>query len=138
MNKQPNASFKIVTLVALLLFVVGCASTSTPSLLGTWVTTVSENEFPAAFGQWEWTLAADGRYSVRNLRTEGTVVEGRYTFTQDQIVVTDESGPYICKGHETATYKWSVEKDILTLTPIDDKCSTRALVLGLHTLSRKK
>ena len=136
MNKQPNASFKIVTFVALLLFVVGCASTSTPSLQGTWVTTLTEAESPASYGQWEMTFADGGRFSARLDRTGGTV-EGRYTFTQEQYVETDESGRYSC-GNETATYKWSVEKDNLTMTPIDDKCGGRRVVLGLHPWSRKK
>lgn len=41
MNKQLNVPFKVFASVALL-FVVGCISTSTPSLQGNWVTTITE------------------------------------------------------------------------------------------------
>ncbi len=141
MNKQLNVPFKIFASVVLL-FVVGCVSTSTPSLQGTWVTTITEADSVSAgegglyLGQWEIVFADSGRQTA--LLNGQKVVEGPYTFTQEQVVVTAESGPYKCTGHETGTYKWSVEKDSLTLTPIDDKCSARRMVFGLHPLSKKK
>ncbi len=139
MNKQPQVSFQIVALVALALFAVGCASTPTaaPSPLGTWVTTVTEEEAPLFAGQWEITFAENGRYSGRHSKSPG-MIEGRYSFTQDQIVFQDESGVCVNYQFSKGTYKWSIEKDVLTLTAIDDQCYNRRKVASGRTWSSGK
>lgn len=140
MHKRLYVSFQIVAFMALALFLVGCTSNSAPSSspLGTWVTTLSEAEAPVFYGQYEVTFAENGRYAVRHSRSGGAALEGRYTLAQDQIVMTDELGPCVASGAQSATYKWSVEKDVLTLTLLNDPCYTRRVATIGRTWSRGK
>ena len=130
MNKQPQVSFQIVALAVFLWFVAGCASTSTPtpslpSLVGTWATTITEEEAPVFAADIEITFSPDGRVLVLNPSVRGPTDLGSYTVTQDQLLVTDERAECLKLGFPTGTYKWSVENDALTLTAIDDWCYSR-------------
>jgi hypothetical protein len=135
MNKLLAASFKLVILAALLLFVVGCASASTPtpsspSVVGTWVIAVTEENAlvsggqKVGMGQYEVTFTDNGRVSMLMVGV-GVTMEAGYTLAQDKIVFKDENSSCVKAGFPTATYKWSVENDSLTLTPIDDGCYIR-------------
>jgi hypothetical protein len=148
MNKQMNASFKMVALVALLWFAAGCASASTPtpstpSLVGTWVITVTEENAlvsggqKVGMGQYEVTFTDNGRVSNFMVGV-GVVVEGGYTLAQDKIVFKDENSSCVKFGFPTATYKWSIENDSLTLTPIDDGCYIRRKSAEVGAWTRKK
>jgi hypothetical protein len=88
-------------------------------------------------GRWELTLAEGNRYSFTYLAF--LFAEGRYTLTQDQIVFSDEEGPYACTGpgEETATYKWDFDGKALTLTTIEDECIVRNVVLTAHPWSKQ-
>ncbi len=148
MNKQLNASFKMVALVSLLWFVAGCASASTPtpsppSLVGTWGITVTEENAlvsggqKVGMGQYELTFTDNGRVSIF-MAGVGVTMEGSYTLAQDKIVFKDENSSCVKAGFPTATYQWSVENDSLTLTPIDDACYIRRKSLEMGALTRKK
>ncbi len=137
MNKQLNLLIQMIAFVALALLLAGCARMPSPSLQGTWVTTVTDEEAPLFAGQWEITFSENGRYSGRYSGAPGTM-EGGFTFTQDQIVFQDEAGVCVYYQSPQATYKWSVEKDILTLTPIDDQCYNRRKVASGRTWTRGK
>ncbi len=145
MNKQLNVSFKLVIFAALLFFVVGCASTSTPtpstpSLVGTWVTTVTEAQAPAPgwAGQYEVTFADNGRVSLYNRAGMGLVSDmGTYSITEDRVLFTDDRSECLRNGFKTGTYKWSIENDTLTLTAIDDLCYTRRKSAEVGTWTRK-
>lgn len=140
MNKPLNALFKIVAFTAFLWFVAGCASTPTPptpSLVGTWATTITKEEAPTFAGYIEITFTDNDRIVVFNPATRTPLDVGSYTFTQDQLFVTDEGVECLKMGFPTATYKWSVEKDTLTLTAIDDPCYSRRKPWE-RTWSRKK
>ncbi len=130
MNKQPKTSFKIIALAAFLWFVAGCASSSTPtpsslSPAGAWATTITEENAPRFAAYIEMTFTDDGRVVVNNPGTQGPMDVGSYTFTRDQLVVTDESVECLRMGFPKGTYKWSVANDTLTLTAIDDPCYSR-------------
>ncbi len=131
MNKQRNVSFKLLAFAVLLWFVAGCASASTPtpstpSIVGTtWATTITQEEAPTFAGYMEWTFAENGRILVLNPATRGPTDMGSYTVTQDRFLLTDERSECLKMGYPTATYKWSVENDTLTLTAIDDRCYNR-------------
>ncbi len=56
--------------------------------------------------------------------------ESSYILTQDKIVFTEEYGSCVNARFPSATYKWSVENDSLTLTPIDDGCYYRRKTIG--------
>ncbi len=143
MNKQPNTLFNTITFVALLLFAGGCANTSTPPLVGTWVTTVTEENAlviagqKSGMGQYEVTFADNGRVSMLIVGM-GVMDPGSYTLAQDKIVIKDENSSCIKLGFPTATYKWSIENDNLTLTSIDDGCYSRRKSTEGHTWTRKK
>lgn len=139
MDKQLNVLFKILAVAAIPLFIVGCASAGTPSpsLQGTWTTTLTKADSAIYNGQWEITFASDGSFAASQAGVD--VAQGRYTLMQDQLVLTTESGIHRCPaGDETGTYKWSLAQDTLTLTSIQDECGDRALVLTLHPWSRKQ
>lgn len=143
MNKQPNASCKLVIFAALLFFVVGCASSSTPtpsspSLVGTWMATFTEADGPLMAGIYaEVAFADDGRVSILSSAGAGIHTDsGSYTVTRDQLILTDELGHCASLGFPKSTYKWSVENDSLTLTVIDDACYIR-YKSNARTWSRK-
>ena len=130
MNKQIGSFFKIVALVALLLFLTGCSAANTPtplppSIVGTWATTITQEEAPAFAAYIEITFSPNGRVVVLNPGVRGPTDVGSYTVTQDQLLVTDERAECVAQGYATGTYKWSVEKDALTLTATDDQCYSR-------------
>ncbi len=130
MNKHLNALFKLLAFAALLWFVAGCASASTPtpstpSIVGTWATTITKEEAPTFPGYIEITFADSGRLLVFNPAVRGATDVGSYTVTQDQLLFSDERSECVKMGFPTATYKWSVEKDTLTLTATDDRCYSR-------------
>ncbi len=130
MNRQMCTFFRIVALVALLLFLTGCSAASTPtplprSIVGTWATTISEEEAPKFAAYIEITFTDNGRVLVFNPGVRGTTDVGSYTVKQDQLLVTDEWAECLKVGFPTGTYKWSVENDALTLTATDDPCYSR-------------
>ncbi len=69
----------------------------------------------------------------------GTWGEATYVLTPDKIVFTEENSDCVKVGFPSGTYKWSVENDSLTLTPIDDGCYfRRKAVQGERFWVRKK
>ena len=130
MNKQLKALF-IIAIFAFWLFVVGCAHTPTPiptsPLVGTWIATFTEADGPLMAGIYgEITFTDDGRVSILSSAGTGIPMDsGFYTVTRDQLILTNELGSCASQGFPKATYKWSVEKDSLTLTVIDDACYIR-------------
>ncbi len=148
MNKHLDVPFKGVTFVALLLFAVGCASTSptpstsSPSLVGTWVLTVTEEDAlviagqKSGMGQHEVTFTDNGRISGLMVGV-GAMGEASYTLMQDKIVFTEENTSCVKAGFPTATYKWSVENDTLTFMVVDDACYFRRKTIDGRTLTRK-
>ncbi len=130
MNRQTRFFFKIIALVALLLFLTSCSAASTPtplprSIVGTWATTISEEEAPKFAAYIEITFTDTGRVLVLNPGVRGLTDLASYTVTQDQLRVTDEMAECLKLGFATGTYKWSVENDALTLTATDDPCYSR-------------
>ena len=142
MNNHLNASFKLLAFAALLWFVAGCASASTPtpstpSIVGTWATTITQEEAPAFAAYIEITFSHNGRVLVLNPSVRGPTDLGSYTVTQDQLLVTDERAECLKLGFPTGTYKWSIEKDTLTLTAIDDPCYNRRKSAEISPFTRK-
>lgn len=95
----------------------------------------NEAAIPLLTGHWELKLVDESRYTVTSTRDGEVVVEGRYTLMQDQIVLTDEQGSLACLRPETesGTYKWAFEKEALTLTPVEDECGGRNVILTSHS-----
>lgn len=101
MDKKQNRFIQALE-VLIILLVVGCTSTSAPSLSGTYIATITKQDSFRFSGEWKITFTDDGHYTV--VRNGALKVEGIYTLMQDQLEITDRSGPYMCTGKETATY----------------------------------
>jgi len=137
----------IVTLALSFGSLAACSSAPSAPPPATYTTTLVEADVPSEFpedvrdlllGTWELALGNDNRYQVS--KDGNLMLEGHYASTKDQIALTDEGGPAAClePGQETGTYKWSVNGQTLTLTPMDDKCGGRSLVLTTHSLTKQK
>lgn len=85
-----------------------------PELVGTWAFEVFDK--PARI-----ELTADGRFSMRYTSVPGAV-SGSFGIFGDESIWRDESGD-VCHPAE-ARYGWELEGDVLTLTPLDDRCTS--------------
>lgn len=56
------------------------------------------------------------------------VVEAAYSASDDQIRITDKSGPWACtnQGEETGVYRWKYAGGTLSLTAVEDRCKGRS------------
>ncbi|MBI3959290.1 MAG: hypothetical protein HY328_10820 [Chloroflexi bacterium] len=108
---------------------------------GIYTTTLAAEDIPPAFpaeaipllsGAWEMNFTDAGRFTVA--KDDEVVVEGHYTSTQDEVVLTDERGPLACgkPGAETGRYRWQLADEMLTLTVVADECDGRAVILTAH------
>jgi hypothetical protein len=147
-----------VTLFALLiaaaiLAAVLAANAAPPSLPpGRYVTSVSLKETFDRIGmdlmtksmlpgEWEVWLAEGNRYMiVRN----GSMLfeEGRYRLTRQELALTPDATDFPCMLHlrpewANATYRWAMQGQAIVLTPVQEKCPGRLLVLSLHVLVRQ-
>jgi len=77
----------------------------------------------AGYGSAELALFANGRYTYGD---DGSVsAEGTYDITGNRITFI-EFGPADAQClHLRGTYKWEVKSKTLTLTEVEDQCSTR-------------
>lgn len=105
---------------------------------GTYTTTITGQDLPdhsELQGNWEITFKGDS-YSAA---LRGIVqVEGSYTVKQDQLTLTDKSGPGAGTGADAVgTYKWSFDGKALILTKVQDENPSRTTVLSAHPLQLK-
>jgi hypothetical protein len=92
----------------------------------------------ALAGTWEIILLASNRYQI--LLNDKPMVEGRFTVTNNEIVMTDEKGMISCSmapGEETGKFKWTLDAGKLTFAATDDKCEGRKLILTIHPWTKK-
>jgi len=68
-----------------------------------------------------WEFKPDGTYYWKESKS-GTDASGAYTVTADQIVIKDDL--FGCQDL-VATYVWTDDGEVLSLTPVDDKCTDR-------------
>lgn len=119
-----------------------------PSVVGEFTTVIKTEELPqdmpdgmrkALAGTWDVIFLAKNRYQI--LLGDKPMVEGRYTVTNDEIVMTDEKGVISCSmapGEDTGKYKWKLDAGKLVFTPTDDKCEGRKLILTIHPWMKKE
>lgn len=74
-----------------------------------------------------YTVSFDekGQFQVNK---EATLeVTGTYSVKAGELKLTDNAGPWACKGaaEQSGTYKWKFENAALTLIKVDDKCADR-------------
>jgi hypothetical protein len=92
-------------------------------------------------GDWEVWLVEGNRYMiVRN----GSMLfeEGRYRLTPQELALTPDATDFPCMLHlrpewANATYRWAMEGQSIVLTPVQEKCPGRLLVMTLHALVRQ-
>jgi hypothetical protein len=148
MKKQLKPLALLLMLCALLPALFGFTSEQTPSLVGTFTTTITAEELPkdmpagmrkALAGTWEVILLANNRFQI--LLGDKPMVEGRFTISPDGIVLTDEKGMISCAvapGEETGKYRWTLDAGKLTFAATDDKCEGRKLILTIHAWTKKE
>ena len=66
----------------------------------------------------------DGNHYTVKLDGE-TVVEGVYEIKNEQVYITDETGPYACGENMTGVYKWIIKDNKVTFTVVKDECTGR-------------
>ncbi len=142
----------------LALFLVGASllpaqslAQSTDTLSGSYAVALSRDDIPTDLadgygfvGRWIISFNDDGSY-VGERQDVGIVVTGTYTTSGSQVTVTDESGLVSCSNASattispgdisTGTYEFAVVGQTLTLTPIDDGCRGRVVLLSSRALS---
>ena len=93
---------------------------------------------PALIGQWTLTLKDDGTYEVAR-QDVGVVASGAYEVTGATLNFADWAG-IVCGGGEEAedgggaSYAWETAGDELRLTPIQETCGERRILLATRPL----
>jgi hypothetical protein len=100
---------------------------------------------PSTIGQWQISFNDDGSYSMTRSDV-GELVTGFYEVDGNQVTITDEAGLLACSNlgadpgetGETATavYTWEIDGERLALTPEEELCDTRRLILGTRELDQ--
>lgn len=95
---------------------------------------------PSLVGKWRISFSEDGNYTVRR-QDVGELVTGTYEVEGDQITITDEGGILSCAGvaaatgtAATSTYAWDRVGAGLALTPVEEGCAARLLLLATRDL----
>lgn len=137
----------LVVILATLVWSVGpraSAAGDPKSPVGVFDITVTKDDVPTSLaggpdliGQWHIEFGDDGTYTF-DREDVGVVVSGNYTTEGATISLTDEGGVLACGGADPesveATYAFKVEGDTLTLTPIQEKCDLRRVLLSTREL----
>lgn len=94
---------------------------------------------PALVGQWTVTFNEDGSYEVAR-QDVGVLASGRFEISGRTLNVLDWSGLVGCGGTDeepsTASYAWELLGDELRLTPIQDTCTDRRILLTTRGFGR--
>jgi len=117
---------------------VATAQNSSQPPLGAYTTAITGQDLPGIpelQGNWEITFTSERFTAALSGKVQ---VEGSYSVKQDQLTLTDESGPGAATGADAVgTYKWSFDGKALTLTKVQDSNPNRATVLTAHPLQLK-
>lgn len=149
--RLPVPSWPLTALLAVLLVL------TTPQLLaaqeprqleGDFAVTISRLDVPrdlangpTLIGRWRITFNTDGTYALER-HDVGTLVTGTFTVDGNQVTITDESGLLACAAGpggfgdvSSGTYRWEFARDRLTLTPVEDSCLGRRILLATRELT---
>ena len=114
MNKKYQLIIGVI-IALVTVFLIGC-QTSQELKEGTYTSKVDSKNF-------SFTLYDGNHYTVK-IDNE-TVVEGVYEVKNEQVYITDETGPYACGENMTGVYKWVIKDNKVTFTAIKDECGGR-------------
>ncbi len=109
---------------------------------GVYSVTISEDDLPpglaggpALVGQWTLTLNDDGTYTVAR-QDVGVIATGSFEVNGATLTFADWTGVLGCGGVEEpaeASYAWEAEGDELRLTPIQEPCADRRILLSTRS-----
>lgn len=121
MKSKPSTR-TILLVTALLFAIVTCYGNDDPSdlLLGKW--TKSLNERTITF-----RILPDLKFQVDFAGDAEIDVFGSYVISGDQITFTDEGGAY--SSEEPGVYRFEVNDNTLTFTPVDDPVYGRSILM---------
>jgi hypothetical protein len=120
---------------AALLVAAAPAAAAGAHLQGTFKTVIAHAFTTQLDGTWQVNLLPGGHYTIQ--RNHTVLIRGRDTQTATTISFGHESGPAACTGAEsTATYRWSLRSGVLRLTPVQESCIGRHVVLTTHPLKK--
>ena len=116
-----------------------------PPLQGEFAVTVTAEDVPPTLidgpmliGLWQVGFAPDGTYS-RGRQDVGTLATGRYVVAGDQLILTGETGLLACglddESKRDAVYTWGYDEQRLRLTPVDEPCPSRRVILTTRSLA---
>lgn len=113
--------------------------------LGIFTVAIGEADLPPALpggpgliGLWNVSFNEDGTYTVAR-QDVGVVATGTYEVDGDTLTIADEGGLLSCGNDPEAdaaeaTYAWEVDGGELTLTPIEETCAARRIILTTRSL----
>lgn len=120
MNRQ---IVKIVLIViAITMITVGCGTNATQSTLTPAPTATTAPSFPIGTlvkGHWTWEINADGSYKSKSELAEEN---GIYNVIGNKFSIMGDY--FSCLGI-AGIYTWTVDGNMLILTPVDDQCTNR-------------
>lgn len=154
-RRSPGASGAIALLALLLvgdsLLPAQSLAQTSDSLSGSFAVALSRDDIPTDLaggygfvGRWIISFNDDGSY-VSERQDVGIVVTGTFTTSGSQVTITDESGLVSCSNASattispgdisTGTYEFAQIGQNLTLTPVDDSCRGRVVLLSSRALT---
>jgi len=120
MNRQIEKIVLIV--IAIIMITVGCGTNATQSTLNPAPTITTAPSFPVGTlfkGDWTWEINSDGSYKSKSELAEEN---GIYNVVGNQFSIM---GDYSACLGIVGIYTWIIDGNMLILTPVDDKCTTR-------------
>ena len=110
---------------------------------GVYSVTIGEDDLPpglaggpALVGQWTLTLNDDGTYTLAR-QDVGVIASGSFEVNGATLTFADWTGILGCGGVEDelaeASYAWEAEGDELRLTPIQETCADRRILLSTRS-----
>jgi hypothetical protein len=136
----PNLTIA-VALAAVGFLTVGAMGANEHIPPATYKTTISPQDIPASFppeaaqllvGEWQIEFTGSG---IAFVTKDGElVVSTHYHANPARLILQDQGGSLACLPPRAGVFAWALEKDVLTLTEVQDTCSGRALVLTAHPL----
>jgi hypothetical protein len=157
--RLPKASWplRLAALAALLMTLAFSAVMTSPfaraqddTLAGDFTVSITNEAVPqdiadgaTIIGRWRISFNQDGSYEGERLDL-GVLVRGSYTVDGDQVTITDEEGVVSCSNANmaaggvedvsTGTYQFELDSNSLKLTPVDEPCALRRVLLSTTEL----
>lgn len=125
----------LFALAAVSCVAAGAASSATPLLSGSFRTTITGKNPAALNATWVLKITQFGQMTIN--RNGKLAVKGVAAGARGKLAITDNSGPYACKGIQvSAVYTYTLSGNKLTLKPKVELCAGRKTVLTTRPLTK--